>query len=104
MWSYNMKNVHVKIEGGFTFHGSFPFQAGYMAQFRDASVVYSSLKGDIIQIADETTVREFPAGDAGMGYYNEMAYFAECLNKGAAPELCLPSASLKAVEICYNHL
>jgi predicted dehydrogenase len=104
MWSYNIKNVHVKVEGGFTFHKSFPFQAGYMARFRDASVVYTSLKGDVIQIADDTTVREIPAGDAGAGYYNEMAYFAGCLNTGTAPELCLPSDSLKAIELCYNHL
>jgi predicted dehydrogenase len=104
MWSYNLKSVHVKIEGGFTFHKSFPFQAGYMAQFRDASVVYTSLKGDVIQIADDSTVTEIPAGDAGKGYFNEMAYFAECLNNGTSPELCLPSASLKAIELCYNHL
>ena len=104
MWSYNMKNVHVKIEGGFTFHKSFPFQAGFMARFSNASVVYTSLKGDVIQIADDSSVREIPAGDAGAGYYNEMAYFAECLTKGVDPELCMPSSSLKAIEICYNHL
>ena len=104
MWSYNIKNVHVKIEGGFTFHKSFPFQAGFMARFSNASVVYTSLKGDVIQIADDSSVREIPAGDAGAGYYNEMAYFAECLSKGVDPELCMPSSSLKAIEICYNHL
>lgn len=104
MWSYNIKNVHVKIEGGFTFHKSFPFQAGYMAHFNDASVVYSSMNGDVIQIADNSSVREVPAGDAGAGYYNEMAYFAECLVNGKAPELCMPSSSLKAIELCYNHL
>jgi len=104
MWSYNIKNVHVKIEGGFTFHKSFPFQAGFMARFSNASVVYTSLKGDVIQIADDSSVREIPAGDAGAGYYNEMAYFAECLTKGVDPELCMPSSSLKAIEICYNHL
>jgi predicted dehydrogenase len=104
MWSYNMRNVHVKIEGGFTFHRSFPFQAGFMAQFSNASVLYSSVKGDVIQIADDDSVRDVPAGDAGAGYYNEMAYFSECLNNGKAPELCLPSASLKAIELCYNHL
>lgn len=104
MWSYNMKNLHVKIEGGFTFHKSFPFQAGYMAQFNDASVVYTSLKGDVIQIADDSSVKEIPAGDAGEGYYNEMVYFAECLTKGVDPELCMPSSSLNAIELCYNHL
>ena len=104
MWSYNMRSVHVKIEGGFTFHRNFPFQAGYIAQFSNASVVYSSVKGDVIQIADDNSLRDVPAGDAGAGYYNEMAYFSECLNNGTAPELCLPSDSHKAIELCYNHL
>ena len=34
MWSYKENDVHVKIEGGFTFHTTFPFQASYMASLR----------------------------------------------------------------------
>lgn len=104
MWSYKKNNVHVKIEGGFIFHKSFPFQAGYMAQFTDASVVYNSVKGDVIQIADDSSLREIPAGDAGDGYYNELAYFTECLTKGVDPVLCMPASSLQAIELCYKHL
>ena len=52
MWRYNDSDLHVKIEGGFTFHSSFPFQAGYMARFEKASMLFTSLRGDIIQIAD----------------------------------------------------
>ncbi len=104
LWGYKDKNVHVKIEGGFTFHRSFPFQAGFLAQFANASVVYSTLKGNVIQIADDSSVREVPAGDAGAGYFNEMEYFTDCLVKGAEPELCTPSSSLEAVELCYKHL
>jgi predicted dehydrogenase len=104
LWDYKDVNIHVKIEGGFTFHKSFPFQAGYMAQFTNASVVYSTLKGDIIQIADDSSVREVPAGDAGTGYFNELAYFSDCLKKGTEPVLCTPESSLQAVELCYKHL
>jgi predicted dehydrogenase len=104
LWGYKDKNVHVRIEGGFTFHKSFPFQAGYMAQFSDASVVYSTLKGDVIQVADDSSVREVPAGDAGAGYFNEMLYFTECLVKVTEPKLCTPSSSLEAIELCYKHL
>ena len=45
MWSYKESDVHVKIEGGFTFHSNFPFQASYMAQFEKASVLFTTLKG-----------------------------------------------------------
>jgi len=104
LWSFGDKNLHVKIEGGFTFHKSFPFQAGYMAKFEKASIVFSTFNGDIIRIADDTSVREVPAGDAGAGYFNEMKYFSECLTNGKKPELCSPVSSLQAIELCYKHI
>ena len=104
MWSYKDKNVHVKIEGGNTFHVHFPFQAGYMAQFEKASVLYTSSDGDVIRIADDNSIREVPAGDAGEGYYNEIAYFARCIKENIQPTECLPASSLESVKLCYNHL
>ena len=104
MWSYKDKNVHVKIEGGNTFHVNFPFQAGYMAQFEKASILYTSFKGDIIQIADDISIKEVPAGDAGAGYYNEIAYFAQCMKNNTQPTECMPESSLQTVRLCYNHL
>jgi predicted dehydrogenase len=104
MWTYRDRNVHVKIEGGFTFHSTFPFQAGYMVQFEKASILYTSLKSDIIQIADDIRVKEVPAGDAGEGYYNEIAYFVQCLKNNTKPEECMPASSLQSIRLCYNHL
>jgi predicted dehydrogenase len=104
MWSYKNSNLHVKIEGGFTFHSSFPFQASYMAQFEKASVLFTTLKGDIIQIADNANVREIPASDGGDGYFNEIAYFAKCINANSQPAECTPESSLQAIQLCYNHI
>jgi len=104
MWSYADKNVHVKIEGGNTFHSNFPFQAGFMAQFEKASVLYTSLKSDIISIVDNDSVLEVPAGDAGEGYANEIAYFADCLKNNTLPAECMPSSSLDSIKLCYNHI
>lgn len=103
-WSYKNKNVHVKIEGGNIFHINFPFQACYIAQFEKASILYTSFNGDIIQIADDNSIREVPAGNAGAGYYNEIAYFAQCLKNNTQPEECMPSSSLQSIQLCYNHL
>lgn len=104
MWSYKDKNVHVKIEGGNIFHSNFPFQAGYMAQFEKASILYTSLKGDMIQIADDNTIKEVPAGDASAGYYNEIAYFAQCMKNNTQPTECMPESSLQTICLCYNHI
>ena len=104
MWSYADKNVHVKIEGGNTFHSNFPFQAGYMAQFENASVLYSSSGGDLIRIADNSTIRDIPAGDAGEGYFNEIAYFAGCMKNNTHPAECMPASSLESIKLCYSHL
>ncbi len=104
MWAYHDRNINVKIEGGITFHSSFPFQAGYMAQFEKASILYTSLKGDSIQIADHNTIKEVPAGDAGVGYYNEIAYFGQCMKNNTPPEECMPASSLQAIQLCFNHL
>lgn len=104
MWSYKDKNVHVKIEGGNTFHVNFPFQAGYMAQFEKASVSYTSFRGDIIQIADDSSIKEVSSGDAGAGYYNEIAYFAQCVSNGTQPSECMPASSLQSIQLCYKHI
>jgi predicted dehydrogenase len=104
MWSYRKSGLHVKIEGGFTFHSNFPFQASYMAQFEKASIMFTTLRGDIIQIADGKTLKEVPAGDGGDGYFNEIDYFSKCLKNGHQPEECTPLSSLQALQLCYNHI
>ena len=104
IWSYQDKNVKVKIEGGNTFHSNFPFQAGYMVQFEKASILYTTLKSDIIQIADDERIKEVPAGDAGEGYFNEIDYFAQCIKTNTQPVECMPASSLESIKLCYKHL
>jgi predicted dehydrogenase len=97
-------NVTAKIEGGNTFHSSFPFQAGYMAQFENASVVYSSRLPEFIQVCDNERIHEVPAGDAGDGFFREIDYFANCIENDVEPLECTPASSLKTIELCYNHI
>lgn len=104
MWNYKAKDLSVKIEGGFTFHSNFPFQAGYMAQFEKTSILFTSMKGDIIRIADNDTIKEVPSEEGPDGYYNEIAYFSQCIKNNTRPEECLPESSLQAIQLCYNHL
>ena len=104
MWNFKNSDLHVKIEGGFTFHSNFPFQASFMAQFEKASIMFTTLRGEYIQIADNESIREIPAGDGGDGYFNEIDYFTKCLKNGHQPEECLPLSSLLAIQLCYKHI
>jgi predicted dehydrogenase len=104
IWSYKDSDLHVKIEGGFTFHSSFPFQASYMAAFDEVSILYTTLNGSVIQIADSKGIREVPAGDGADGYYNEISYFGTCLKEGKDTVECSPESSLEAIELCYKHI
>lgn len=101
-WHYD--SIRAKIDGGNTFHSSFPFQAGYVAQFENASVCYSSRMPSVIQVCDDENIHEFDAGDANDGFYNEIDYFASCIQDGAEPVECTPRSSLKTIELCYRHL
>jgi len=101
-WYFN--GVKAKVDGGNTFHSSFPFQAGYMAQFENASVVYSSRIPAFIQVCDNEKIQEIPAGDAGEGFYKEIDYFTSCIENDAEPLECTPASSLKTIELCNEHL
>jgi len=103
-WSYDNKDLKVKFEGGNTFHSNFPFQAGYMANFEDASVLYTTLKPDIIQVSDNEEIKEVLAEDGGDGFYNEIDYFYQCLSQNSKPEKCMPESALETIRICYQHL
>ncbi|HBE40847.1 MAG TPA: hypothetical protein DDW27_06510, partial [Bacteroidales bacterium] len=103
-WSYKDKGILVKIEGGNIFHATFPFQSGYIAGFENATINYTTLKGDVIGISDDKKMKEVPAGDIGEGYYNEIEYFAGCLKNNSEPSECTPESSLMSVRLCYEHL
>lgn len=103
-WNYEAVAFKVKLEGGNTFHASFPFQAGYMANFEQASVFYTTLKPDIIQVANNDKVREERAEDGGDGFYNEIAYFYQCIEDNLPPKICMPESSLETIKLCYRHL
>ena len=103
-WKYKNSDVEVKIEGGNTFHSTFPFQAGFAAQFEKASVFYSNLKHETITISTDTELVSIPAGDANDGFSNEIEYFTDCMESKVSPVECMPESALLSVQICYDHL
>jgi predicted dehydrogenase len=101
-WRY--KHFSAKVEGGNIFHATFPFQAGFMAHFQKASVVYSSQSPEFIHVCTPDKAFTVPAGDANEGFYEEIDYFASCILRDVPPVECMPEASLKTIDLCYRHL
>lgn len=103
LWSYGNQNLHVKIEGGNTFHTAYPFQATFSARFENASVVYSPNDPENIIVATDEETLLVPAGDANDGFSRELDYFISSILENKRPEMCSPESALESVKICYRH-
>lgn len=103
-WKYSDKKIHIRIEGGNTFHSAFPFRAGFIARFEKASVSYSTNKPEILIIADHDQIQTIDAGKPEHGFSNEIKYFYECIQNSAQPYECMPEDSLETLKTCYRHL
>ena len=75
-----------------------------MASFEQASVHFTTLNPDIIQVATNEEVDNVQADDGTDGFYNEIDYFYQCVELGNAPGRCLPQSSLETIKLCYQHL
>ncbi len=100
-WEY--QDFMVKVEGGNTFHSNFPFQAGFMAEFDKASVLYSTNDPDFIQVSNHSEIKRIKL-DEEDGFYNEIDYFKKCLMTNSKPDDCSPESALESIELCYQHL
>jgi predicted dehydrogenase len=102
-WKYN-SGLTVKIEGGNIFHTAFPFQAGFTANFENATIIYTSNAPENIKICTDQEVTEVQAGDANDGFSGEINYFASCLKVKKFPEWCTPESAMQTIELCHLHL
>ena len=101
----------VMTEGSWDYPPSFPFEMSYIAAFEQAAIVFSSLHGLRVYMGDGTSfcpelkkdcVAQSDVGgnisDLG-GYYNELYYFVDCVNKGVQPGKASLVAGAEAVEV-----
>lgn len=102
-WKYPSKKLTVKIEGGNIYHVNFPFQAGFIAVFEQATVSFSTHNAESIFIDDDTKRSTIPAGDLGEGYFNEIKLFSESMENGILPEKYSPESALETIRLCYRH-
>jgi predicted dehydrogenase len=105
------KDLTVMTEGSWDYPSSFPFEMSYIASFEKATVLFSSLyglkvcpvEGDsfVPELKKACTVQTEAGGnisDLG-GYYNELYYFIDCINKGVQPVKASLLAGAEAVEL-----
>ncbi|MBW6535979.1 MAG: Gfo/Idh/MocA family oxidoreductase [Mariniphaga sp.] len=104
IWNYRNKKLHVKIEGGNTFHTAYPFHASFSARFENASVLYYPKDPENIIVTTDTETTLIPAGDANDGFSGELDYFINCIAEDKQPEKCTPESALESIRICYRHL
>jgi predicted dehydrogenase len=100
-WEY--PEFMVKVEGGNIFHSNFPFQAGFMAEFEMASVLYSTNDPENIHVSDHDENKKIKLEEKD-GFYNEIDYFKACVMSNTKPEYCSPESALKSIRLCYQHL
>lgn len=100
-WDY--PEFQVMVEGGNIFHSNFPFQAGFMAEFEKASVLYSTNDPDIIQVSNHDENKQIKL-DGKDGFYSEIDYFKDCVVNNTKPEYCTPESALESIKLCYQHL
>ena len=105
------RDFTVMTEGSWDYPPSFPFEMSYIASFEKATVLFSSLyglkvcpvEGDsfVPELKKACTVQSEAGGnisDLG-GYYNELYYFIDCINKGIQPVKASLTAGAEAVEL-----
>jgi len=104
-------NHTVMTEASWDYPLSFPFEMSYVAAFEKATIIFSSLYGLQVCMADGTrfcpdlTKECMEQNDAGGnisdlgGYYNELYYFIDCINHGVQPVKASLSAGAEAVEL-----
>jgi predicted dehydrogenase len=100
-WEY--PEFVVKVEGGNTFHSNFPFQAGFMAEFEKASVLFSTNDPDNIHVSNHDDNNPIKL-DEEDGFFNEIDYFKNCLVTKSKPDYCTAESALESIKLCYQHL
>ena len=100
-WEY--PGLTVKVEGGNTFHSNFPFHAGFMAEFDEASILFSTNDPDNIHVSNHDENKQIRL-DEEDGFFNEIDYFKNCLLTDSKPDYCTPESALESIRICYQHL
>jgi len=91
------KSMLVVAEGGWAFHGSYPFEMKYTVIFDKATVEYSSRSSPSVKVYSSGGKVETPPIPASSAYSAEINYFLDCIAKNQKPKIVTPKDARNAV-------
>jgi predicted dehydrogenase len=98
LWRYHDQIV-VQIEGCWDLHPGFGFNMGFTAVFDDASIVWDIASGKPLTILQADQDPQTPGLPDHDGYFGEISYFIECIEKNEPPTISTPQQSRQAVAL-----
>ena len=101
--AFKYPDFSVTAEGGWDFADTFPFRMAFTANFEKGAVEYNSMasvnpfgiytkgKAEFPKLAEDIVPAEKGGNVSALGgYYNEIKYFVECVEKGRRPVIVTP--------------
>lgn len=110
--TYHFDEVAVTAEGGWNYPPNWGFQMSFEAVFERAVISFDSRANPTLMITEKTgkprplTFTQPKVGKASAsggnisalgGYYNELAYFVDCIERGTHPKIATPSQAAESV-------
>lgn len=116
--SYHYPDKAVSAEGGWNLPPEYPFQMAYRAVFEEGTLEFSTSHSPTISLYPQDGGVQHPAlpeqpaatGDAGGniselgGYYNELKYFVDCVERGEHPTIVTPDDALASLALVHQEL
>lgn len=79
-----------------TINGDFGFEMIFRVNFEKGCVVLTRDGLTLYPVGGKKIVPDLPADD---GYYREIVYFIDCIEKGRQPERCTPLSAMETIRI-----
>jgi len=112
--TYHFKDIAVTAEGGWNYPAQWGFQMAFQAVFERGTVEFDSTRSPVLVFGDakgkkkplpfeEPAVGRSSSGVGNVsslgGYFVELAYFVDCLEKGRPPEIATGEQASESVRI-----
>jgi len=116
--NYYFPNMAVCAEGGWNMPANFPFSMAYRAVFEKGVLDFSTAHSPTLAlypteggvVHPDLPKPDVQASDAGGnisdlgGYFNEIKYFVDCIEKGEEPTVVTPEDACKSVELIAQEI